>query len=161
MEPLDPAPWVLVWVVSKDVIYCLYARMYISFWERVICCLSESLKIILERYHLLPESARPLASASQCRGSNFTPTSSTYYLNFCLVLFSKHSLLWFSTLGTLRTSLTSAPMHESANSGQLKHRRVTWCCKYFLSQSVFAHQVNIHFLLLYHIQHGFYLCDQK
>ena len=46
---------------------------------------------------------------------------------------SKHSLLWSSTLGTLRTSLTSAPMHESANSGQLKQRRVTWCCKYFLS----------------------------
>ena len=80
----------------------------------------------------MPESARPLASASQCRGSNFTPTSSTYYCNFCLVLFSKHSSLLFSTLGTLRTSLTSAPMHESANSGQLKRRRVTWCCKYFL-----------------------------
>ena len=28
-------------------------------------------------------------------------------------------------------------------------------------QLVFAHQVNIHFLLLYHIQHGYYLCDQK
>ena len=26
---------------------------------------------------------------------------------------------------------------------------------------VLAHQVNIHFLLLYHIQHRFYLCNQK
>ena len=33
MEPLDPAPWVLVWIVSKDVIYCLYARMYIFLKE--------------------------------------------------------------------------------------------------------------------------------
>ena len=71
------------------------------------------MKIILERYHLLPESARPLASASQCRGSNFTPTSSTYYLNFYLFCHFKAILV-----------VVFYPWHTADQPDERPHARV-------------------------------------
>ena len=72
----------------------------------------------------MPESARPLASASQCRGSNFTPTSSTYYLNFCLVLSFQSTpccgfLPWAHCGPAWRAPpCTSRPTLGSSNAGE-------------------------------------------